>query len=169
VVVRRDGIHLFCTLLLSVMTTFAAHTSAEIYKWVDADGKVHFGDKPREAAQASGAQAVELREGYQPPVRTPQEQEAYDQEQRAIELRSQMHRREAEKAEKEAQLERDERKAALCTAYQEKIDELEIVEVKDGVRTVVYVEGEDGQSVSSDRQREIIAELKAEKAAAGCR
>lgn len=166
---RRHGVHLFCSLLLSVTTTFGVHTSAEIYKWVDADGKVHFGDKPNDPAQASGAQEVQLREGYQPPARTPQEQEAYDQEQRAIELRSQMHRREAEKAGKAAQLERDERKAALCTAYQEKIDELEIVEVKDGVRTVAYVEGEDGQSVSSDRQREIIAELKAEKAAAGCR
>ena len=165
---RRHGIHFFCSLLLSVTTTFAAHTSAEIYKWVDADGKVHFGDKPKDPAQASGAQPVELREGYQPPARTPQEQEAYDAEQRAIALRNQMHRREAEKADQAAELERNERKAALCTSYQEKIDELETVEVKDGVRTLVYVEGEDGQSVSSERQREIIGELKAKKAAAGC-
>jgi hypothetical protein len=155
-------------LSLSLAALFVADTSAEIYKWVDADGKVHFGDKPKDPAQARDAQPVELGESYQPSERTPQEQEAYENEQRAIELRTQLHRREAQKAEETAQRERSERNAALCAQYDESIDELETVEVKDGIRHLVYVEAEDGQSVSSERQREIIAELKAKRAQAGC-
>jgi hypothetical protein len=155
-------------LLLSLTTLFAANTSAEIYQWVDADGEVHFGDKPRDPAQANDAQPVVLGESYQPSERTPQEQEAYDNEQRAIELRTQLHRREAQKAEETAQRERSERKAALCAQYDESINELETVEVKDGIRHLVYVEAADGQPVSSERQREIIDELKAERARAGC-
>jgi hypothetical protein len=31
-------------------------TAADVYKWVDEDGKVHFGDKP----QAAGAEAIEV-------------------------------------------------------------------------------------------------------------
>lgn len=158
----------FLSLSLATLFVVAAHSSAEIYKWVDADGKVHFGDKPKDPAQARDAQPVELGESYQPPERTPQEQQAYDNEQRAIELRTQVYRREAEKAEEAAERERSERKAAVCAQYDESINELETVEVKDGIRHLVYVEAEDGQSVSSERQREIIAELKAKRAQAGC-
>jgi hypothetical protein len=155
-------------LSLSLTTLIAAQASAEIYKWVDADGNVHFGDRPKDPAQARNAEQVEVVESYQPPERSAEEQEAYDNEQRAIELRNQLHRREAQKADEAEQRERSERKAALCAKYDESIDELETVEVKDGIRHLVYVEGEDGQSVSSERQKEIIAELKAKRAQAGC-
>lgn len=165
---QRRGMHYLGFVLLSMTTVFAAHTSAEIYKWVDANGNVHFGDKPTDPAQARDAQAVELSEGYQPAERTPEEQQAYDEEQRAIELRNQLYRREAQKAEDAEQIERNERKTALCNAYDEKIQELETVKIKNGVRSIVYVEGEDGQPVSSERQREIIAELKAQRKRAGC-
>lgn len=155
-------------LSLSLTALFAAQASAEIYKWVDADGNVHFGDKPKDPAQAHTAEQVEVVESYQPPERSAEEQQAYDNEQRAIELRNQLYRREAQKADEAEQRERSERKAALCAKYDEAIDELETVEVKDGIRHLVYVEGEDGQSVSSERQKEIIAELKAKRAQAGC-
>jgi hypothetical protein len=155
-------------LSLSLTTLFAAHASAEIYKWVDAEGRVHFGDKPKDPAQARDAQPVVLGETYRPPERTAQEQQAYDNEQRAIELRNQLHRREAQNAEEAAQRERSERNAALCAEYDASIKGLETVEVKDGIRHLVYLEGEDGQPVSSERQRQIVEELKARRARAGC-
>lgn len=147
---------------------FSEVVLAEIYKWIDADGKVHFGDKPKDPVQALDAEQVELGESYQPSVRTAQEKEDYDNEQRLIMLRDQMRRREESQAQNEAEVRRREEKIALCERYKEAITRLGVVAVKNGVRTRVYLEGEDGKSVSSERQRETVEELKAEMADAGC-
>ena len=141
---------------------------AEIYKWVDAQGNVHFGDKPKDLTEAPGAQKVDLKESYQPAVRTPQEQADYAEQQRKLRLREDMRTRDDQQEQDETQAQRDREKAVLCNDYTEAIDELETVEVKDGVRHLVYATDEDGNPVSSDRQREIIAELKEKRAKAGC-
>jgi hypothetical protein len=156
-------------LLLSMTAFFSAAVSAEIYKWVDADGKVHFGDKPRDPKAASEAEQVELGNGYQPSEHTVQEQEAYDAEQRNMMLRNQVYRREQEEARKQAAATRREEQAKLCASYANAVKELSTVEIKNGVRHLVYVKGEDGKPVSSERQREIIEILKAKMADAGCR
>ena len=83
-------------------------------------------------------------------------------------LRDQMRRRKEEQAQEEDQLKRREKQADLCASYEKGIKELSTVEVKSGVRTLVYLEGENGKPVSSERQREIIEELKAKMADAGC-
>jgi len=166
-VMKRARIHRLA-LLLSIAAFFAPHATAEIYTWVDAQGNTHFGDKPKDEAQARAAQPVQLREGYQPAARTPQEQAAHDNEQRAIRLRNEMHRREAREAQEAARIERSEQKDALCAQYDEDIEALETVEIENGKRVLVYVEDEDGRPVSSDRQREVIEELKASRAQAGC-
>lgn len=165
---RQTGSRCVGLLLLSLAAVFAAQAVAEIYKWVDADGKVHFGDKPKDPALAADAQPVELGESYRPAERTAQEQQAYDNEQRLIRLRTQMYQREDQAARAEAERQRLEEKAALCAAYDQDIAELETVAVENGVRIIKYVPDSDGKSVSSDRQREIIAELKAKRAQAGC-
>jgi len=70
--------------------------SAEIYKWVDAQGNVHFGDKPLDTKDASQAKPVELRNSYTPTERSAQEQAVYERERLATKQRL-----EAEKATKE--------------------------------------------------------------------
>jgi hypothetical protein len=166
---QRTSTYNFVILLLSMTFIFSAVALAEIYKWVDADGNVHFGDKPKDPLQARDAQQVELGESYQPSVRTAQEKEEYDNEQRLIILRDQMRRREESQAQDEAEVRRRTEKEALCARYEEAIKKLSTVVVKNGGRTRVYLEGEDGKSISSERQRKTIEELKAEMADAGCR
>jgi len=157
-----------CTLLLLALSLPADSTIAEIYKWVDAQGNVHFGDNPKQANDPATAEEVTLGESYRPTERTPEEQQAYDEQQRKIKLRDQMRQRDEQQAREESQAERDEQKAALCAHYDDAIAELETVKVENGVRHLVYAT-ENGQPVSSERQREMIAEMKRERAKAGCR
>ncbi len=155
-------------LLLVLAVTFAPQAPAEIYTWVDADGKVHFGDKPTDPVQARNAQAVQLKQGYQPSVRTAQEQEAYDNEQQANQRRTDLNRREAQAAKDRADAARREEQAASCAKYDASLRELGTVEREGRRRIVRYATNADGSSVSSDQQRAIIAELKAQRARAGC-
>jgi hypothetical protein len=141
---------------------------AEIYKWVDADGNVHFGDKPTDPAHANEARPVELKSNYQPSVRTAEEQEAYDLEQRRIVQRNEM-RRNYEAEERQALEEsRQKQKADLCAAYEKDLEELTTAKLDNGVLKIVYITDESGKSVSSERQREIIEQLKKNMKNAGC-
>jgi len=151
------------------MTSFFSQmVVAEIYKWVDAEGKVHYGDKPKDPVQARKAQHVELQESYKPAERTAQEQQAYDEEQRLISLRDQMRRREDQQAREEEQARQREEKRVLCAKYEEKIRELGTVQEINGVPAFVYLKDEDGKPVSVQRQLEIVEELKAKSKVAGC-
>ena len=94
----------FPVLLMSAIAT--APAVAEIYKWVDADGKVHFGDKPLDPAQAAGAEEVQLKEGYRPAERTAQEQEAYRREQQLLRRKTDARRGVEQKAMDEQTAER---------------------------------------------------------------
>lgn len=165
---RRPGAHGMGILLLAMTLFLSAQVSAQIYQWTDADGNVHFGDKPRDARTASDARQVELQESYQPSVRSAQEQQAYDTEQRNNMLRDQVRRREQQQAQEKDRAQRQEEHARLCAGYADAVEELSTVEVKDGFRHLVYVEDEDGKPVSSERQRQIIEELKEKMADAGC-
>ncbi|MEZ5501623.1 MAG: DUF4124 domain-containing protein [Halioglobus sp.] len=155
-------------LLLTGMSLLAVVARGEIYQWVDADGRVHFGDKPRDPAQARDVKPVELNESYRPAERSVEEQQQYDREQQSLRRRDDMRQRKQQAALDEAQEMRRQEKTRRCTAYQEHIDRLTSVEIKNGVRTIYYVEDEDGKSISSDRQREIIAGLRKKMADEGC-
>jgi Domain of unknown function (DUF4124) len=155
-------------LLLAVTSGFSQMVLAEIYKWVDAEGKIHYGDKPIDPEQAREAQQVELQESYKPPERTTQEQQAYDEEQRKISLRNQMRRGEEEQALEEAQSKQREEKKVRCAKYEEAIRQLSTVQEVNGVPVFTYLKDEDGKSVTSQRQQEIIEELRAKSKAAGC-
>ena len=54
---RRNGYHYPGILFISLMAILAGPVLAEVYKWVDEQGNVHFGDKPkdRELAEKLGA------------------------------------------------------------------------------------------------------------------
>ena len=166
--IRRPATYYLGILLLPMMPIFSEVAVAEIYKWVDADGKVHFGDKPHDPVQARDAQQIKLRESYQPAVRTTQEQQAYDEEQRLIVLRDQMRRREEQQAQEEAEVKKTQAQAALCAKYEEAVEKLSAMVVENDVRSITYIKGEDGKPVSAERQREIVEELKAKMADAGC-
>ena len=74
---RRDGVMVskprlrfagyWCVLvggmIASGLWVSCASVSAEVYKWTDAEGRVHFGDQP----PASGAEEVEIRTLITPP------------------------------------------------------------------------------------------------------
>ena len=155
-------------IVLTTAAILAAGASAEIYKWVDDQGNVHFGDKPRDKNQADRAEPVEIVEQYQPAVRTAEEQEAYEREQQALQRRREVYQQEDQEA---AQLDEDrarEEKAERCAALAVDIRKLTSMELVDGVRTYYYLKDENGKSMTSARQREIVAELRQEYAAAGC-
>jgi hypothetical protein len=154
--------------LFLLMPLYANVVSAEIYKWVDADGNVHFGDKPRDATVAREAEPVDVTEDYRPPARSEEEQAAFEREletKRQKKQKRELARKEV--TDKEADKRRQE-KAALCKRYADNIGQLTKVDASSGIRTYTYLTGEDGKSITSARQREIVEELKAEMAAAGC-
>jgi hypothetical protein len=163
----RYRLRLLAFLVLLTSPLSAQLAVAEIYKWVDAEGKVHFGDKPLDPAQAAGAEVVELKESYRPTERTAEQQEAYRREQQLQRQKTDARRGVEQKADDEQTAERRKEKAVRCAAYAEDIKRLTTVEVKGRTRSFYYTE-EDGKSVSSTRQREIIAELRAKMAAEGC-
>ena len=153
-------------LTLTPVLTYAA--SSGIYKWVDADGNTHFGDKPKDSAQVKDVQPVELKSSYRPPARTPEEQEALEREQRLIQTKGKerldMQQQEREKVQAEVRQEN----TALCSAYAADLTKLNSSEVVNGRRQYYYLAGEEGKSVTSERQREIVLELKDKMAAMGC-
>jgi biopolymer transport protein ExbB/TolQ len=164
----RSRVQYLGLFLLALTPVVSPIVVAEIYKWVDASGNVHYGDKPNDPVQAQKAQQVELQESYKPAERTAQEQQAYDEEQRRISLRNEMRRNEEAQALEEAQAKEREEKEALCTKYEETIGRLSTVQKGDGIPYFVYLKDEEGKSVSAQRQREIIEELKTKRKDAGC-
>ena len=158
------------TLLLVIMSLSTATASTEIYKWVDANGNVHFGDKPQDSAKAEKAKAVELTTGYQPPERTPEEQKALENEQLLMQEKSRAYqdkqqRQQLEK--KEAQANVRQEKADLCAAYERDIQSITTTEIVDGRRHRTYL-SENGKSITAKHQQEIVEEFRVKMKAAGC-
>lgn len=166
---RRSATLYLGTTLLFVLASLSTSAVAEIYKWVDAQGNVHFGDKPTDARVAGQAEEVEVDESYKPPVLTPEEQKALDEQRRKERLREEMRIREEQKAEAEEKLQRDQERDALCAELSNEIEELETVTIKDGVRHITYATDEQGKPLTSDQQRQRIADLKVQRDKAGCK
>jgi hypothetical protein len=164
---RRYGTQYLATLLFLTTTGFAGVAFAEVYKWVDAQGNIHFGDKPRDAELAEQAESVDIVESYQPQVRN--SKDVFENEQEALRRRTQLYRQEDEEKRKQEKDKRKEQKAALCAAYKQDIAKLTTIEMVNGRPTSFHLEDENGESVSSQRQLEIVEELKKEYAAAGCK
>jgi len=158
----------FAGILLISTAMLAAQARAEIYKWVDEQGNVHFGDKPRDKDLADRAEQVEIVESYKPTERTAEEQAAYERNQQAEKRRREVYRQEDLEARKLAQDQSRKEKAERCAALAENIRRLTSMDSVDGVRTYYYVGDENGKSVTSQRQREIVEELRQQYAAADC-
>ncbi|MDX1736154.1 MAG: DUF4124 domain-containing protein, partial [Halioglobus sp.] len=40
--------------------------TAQVYKWVDDQGNVHFGDRPRDESEAAKAREIQIKQAYEP-------------------------------------------------------------------------------------------------------
>lgn len=79
-----------------------------------------------------------------------------------------MRRRDEQVAREEEAASRRQEKEELCAALREDVEKLSRMEPDGKVRTYYYLTDEDGKSVTADRQREIIEELKTAMEAEGC-
>lgn len=165
---RRNESHYFGVLLALVMSIVVSLAQAEVYKWVDAEGNIHFGDKPRDSTLADQAESVDIVESYQPNTESVQDREAFEREQEAIRRKTALFRNEDAERRKLEQVERSERKAELCTALAEDIRKFGSMQLINGTPTYHYLKGEDGKSLSSRRQAEIVEELREKYSATGC-
>ena len=165
---RNVSIRYLAVLLLTLTPVLAYGAQSGIYKWVDAEGNTHFGDKPKESAQVKNVQPVELKSSYQPDARTPEEQEAFENEQRSIQKKGKERLNMQQQERDEAQAKVRQGNAAHCAAYATDLKKLTSTEMVNGRPQYYYVEEEDGKSVTSARQREIVQEIKDKMAALGC-
>ena len=158
----------FAILLLILSSLFAALATAQIYKWVDEDGNVHFGDKPRDSTEAAEAKPVELGNSYHPPERSAEELETYEKAQQAKRQRDSARRNAEQKDLVAAKEEKRRGKTQLCAAYAQDIEALSSSKMVGGRLQGYYLTGEDGKSISTAEQREIVDKLRNESSAAGC-
>jgi hypothetical protein len=165
---RRNGSHNIGALLVFLMAVCTQLALAEVYKWVDAEGNIHFGDKPRDPTLADQVESVGIVESYQPSTRTAQDQGAFDREQAAIRRKTELFKSEDEERRRLEQIGRSEEKSDFCAALEEDIRKFGPMQLVNGTRTYYYLKGKDGKSVSSKRQKEIVEELRQEYSAAGC-
>jgi hypothetical protein len=93
----------FSVIICSLLFSFAAQ--AEVYKWVDADGKTHFGDKVPESTKVETINLPTSPRSSQPDVST---QELKQRQQKLLDAinedRSLKQKKTQEHAEKQAQL-----------------------------------------------------------------
>jgi hypothetical protein len=141
---------------------------AQIYEWTDEQGNVHFGDKPEDPESASEAEAVDLKLNYEPQERTPEELEALKRQRQTEAVAGQQRLEAQEQARIEEKRARQEQKAAQCRALDEEISRLGRAKRINGRRLIVYIEGEDGQSISEEEQRERVEELQRKRKTLGC-
>ncbi len=155
--------------LLVVAALSAGEATAEIYKWVDEQGNVHFGDKPLDEETAEQAEKVDIVESYQPTERTAEEQSDFEREQEALRRRHELYKEEDRKARQKEEEQRRAQLASFCSEVKKEIAKFSEVHMVGGVPTYYYLKDENGESFSSERQRQYVAELREKYAEAGCK
>lgn len=146
-------------------------SQAEIYRWVDDKGNVHFGDRAQAEQARSTTEQVELREGYKPTTTlTEQEQRILEQEQATRTSLNARREEEREKADQDriAAAERELAKRKECDRYQELYRELSGMQIVGGRQTRYYLTDDEGNSLSAAQQQEEVERLKAHAEKAGC-
>ena len=107
-----------CLLILIGLCT-AAPVSAEIYRWTDENGRVHYGERPPQEA----AEKIELRGGTSRPAGPiPDEAERRARQQRLLDAYS--YEREQKKAQKAREQERRQRQSKACERIRKRWGEL---------------------------------------------
>ncbi len=143
--------------------------AAEIYKWVDEQGNVHFGDKPKDPAQASKAESVEVNEAYRPETLSDEEVETRRREQAAqLDYNAERRREEKQQAE-QTRAEQEKQHQEKCAWYAKKISDLTEVYLVNGRPTITVIVDENGKEMTSREQAALADKLRSEAAAAGCK
>ncbi|ARN74379.1 DUF4124 domain-containing protein [Oceanicoccus sagamiensis] len=147
---RKKPLFFFLLVLFLPLTAVS-----QIYKWVDEDGKVHFGDKPKESPAGQLSEKVELKEGYVPGEAIPEEQIEAQKDF----LRKKDQQRALEQQQQQEALARRKEQQQKCQKMRDRIKDFTTAKVVNGrVQRNNYFT-ENGQPVTSDRQDEIVAEL----------
>jgi hypothetical protein len=128
-------------LLATLLLCAGAAAVADIYKWLDEQGKVHYGDRP--PAAPGDSQAVEI---------TPPTPVSADQAERAHARRRLLEAYEADRADElREQAEADAAREEMARKCERARRDLAAV----GRANVVYTQGKDGERIyMSDRDRE---------------
>ena len=166
---RRGLVSYVAIVLAACAPLLAPIVPAEVYRWTDEEGNVHFGDKPKDPELMEQVNKVDIIESYQPTQRTPQEQSAYKRQQDALRRSRQVYAEEDRSAREEARAKQREMRAVRCGELKADIAKLSELHLESGVRTYYYLADEEGQSVTSQQQKAYVAELKEEYAKTGCR
>ena len=152
--------------LVTALLATASH--AQIYKWTDEDGNVHFGDKPADAQTASDAEQVDIELNYQPADLSDEERQRLLAEQNARADAARNRREAGELAAAKQKASRDEEKQGRCRELDVAIQKLGTADRKYGRLQRTFIEGEDGQSISEEEQNAIVEDLRRERTALGC-
>ncbi len=157
------------TLLLTGL--YVPCSSAQIYKWVDEDGNVHFGDRPRDKRTASHAEEVEVREAYQPSELLSEQEKAVAQSEAELKksqsIRRQEEREQAE-AEKTARARQDKALDTACAKLEAEYRKFTELHIVGGRPTYYFITDDEGKSVSESEQRAYIEELRQKGEDEGC-
>jgi len=135
-------------LLLFSLILFSVNASAEIYKWTDNQGKIHFGDRP---ISDTGAHEVKVNTNVVSNGSSYSSDEANREELKSID-QIQLERKLAKHA-------NETKKRAACNADKEFIEKVSGTDLINGKVHYYYFE-ENGKAVSESRKKEMIAELK---------
>lgn len=159
-------------IVLVAFTTFFAPLARaevyEVYKWVDDEGNINFGDKPRDRELAALAERVEIVEAYQPTGPSPEEESSHALEQEALRRSREIYTEEDRQARAVEKEKRRRKRDALCESLAEEIIAYSEMQVVDGIRRYYFRTDEDGNSLSSEEQQQYVVELKKQYRSAGC-
>jgi len=154
--------------LVSFFLFLPASVHAQIYKWVDENGNVHFSDKPVSSTKDTASETVELNQGYTPPTFSEEEQRAA-QDARIQRGRADRARRAADdKRSQERLAQRQEQREEQCEQYRQTLRAVTEVAVSEsGDRSIYYLTKENGEAMNVAEQKVAVAQLK-EKIAREC-
>ena len=153
-----NGVQSTLVFLVLLMSMVAMPATAQIYKWVDANGKVHFSDKPREQDAGGQEEEIELEHNYVPSDDGLAARQLA-QRKRALDSLEQDRAQEQAAKEKEAK-----QKQAACKKMQDKLDRLTYggrVENGQRYKTDYFVD-DNGKAISQKQQDEIVAKYRKE-------
>lgn len=160
---------------LSGFLTFIALTpaaaTADIYKWVDDKGNIHYGDMPKDKRVAENAEKMDIREAYTPNETLSTEEAAMRAKEAAARNRldgrreKERQRRELEKAQGK---DRASVRAEMCARYHAEYQQLTEIQMIDDRPTYHYLVDENGEPVSVTYQEEYTEDLRRRGVDANC-
>lgn len=142
---RTDGVGVhgmagsLSTLILVVLLVFTSQALAEVYKWVDERGRVHYGDKPT----SDNAEKVTIQKGS---ANDPLASEREEKRRKLLDIYQEDRSR--KKSDRAARIEEKKQRQANCAQAREKLEEIRRA-------SYLYKDGNDAENreILSDSER----------------